>query len=97
LTTYLAYYWYKQNIWWLGHALLVAKPRHRSVGMFGALNRFIGRLDAEPTSHGNTQNPGDNTFGFQVLKNTSPELQLEPWFDFIIGINGHFIVGSTLG
>ena len=61
--------------------------------MFGALNRFIGRLDAEPAQQGNAQNPGDSTFGFQVLRNSNPDQPLEPWFDFIIGINGHFIVG----
>ncbi|RPB00619.1 hypothetical protein L873DRAFT_1679391 [Choiromyces venosus 120613-1] len=27
-------------------------------------------------------------FGFQVLKNTSPLLEIEPWFDYICGING---------
>ena len=64
--------------------------------MFGALNRFIGRLDAEPSQQPNNQNPGDNTFGFQVLRNTNSELALEPWFDFIIGLNGHFIV-RTIG
>jgi hypothetical protein len=63
--------------------------------MFGALNRFIGRLDAEPSQQANTQNPGDNTFGFQVLRNTNTELALEPWFDFIIGLNGHFIVRAA--
>ncbi|ETN39165.1 uncharacterized protein HMPREF1541_05388 [Cyphellophora europaea CBS 101466] len=59
--------------------------------MFGALNRIIGRLDAEPSQQSNTQNPGDNTFGFQVLRNPNTDLALEPFFDFIIGINGHFI------
>ncbi|KAF4210492.1 hypothetical protein CNMCM8980_004064 [Aspergillus fumigatiaffinis] len=56
--------------------------------MFGALNRFIGRLDAEPVQHPRTPT-GDNAFGFQVLRNKDPELPLEPWFDFIVGINGH--------
>ncbi|KAJ5772692.1 hypothetical protein N7520_003221 [Penicillium odoratum] len=56
--------------------------------MFGALNRFIGRLDGEPSQ--NPRNgPSDNAFGFQVLRNKDPELPLEPWFDFIVGINGH--------
>ena len=59
--------------------------------MFGALNRFIGRLDSDPAPQPTTQNPGDNTFGFQVLRNTNKEIPLEPWFDFIIGINGHYI------
>ncbi len=57
--------------------------------MFGALNRFISALDSDPQektsgAHGNS--------GFQVLRNTDPELPLEPWFDFIIGINGRTIV-----
>lgn len=60
--------------------------------MFGALNRFISALDAEPLRQPSNQGPGDNTYGFQVLRNTNKELPLEPWFDFIIGINGHFIV-----
>ncbi|EED23436.1 Golgi reassembly stacking protein, putative [Talaromyces stipitatus ATCC 10500] len=58
--------------------------------MFGALNRFIGRLDSEAVqndSHGH----GDNSFGFQILRNKDGDLPLEPWFDFIIGINGHLI------
>jgi golgi reassembly-stacking protein len=59
--------------------------------MFGVLNRFIGRLDAETSQH--SSRPGsDNAFGFQVLRNQDPDLPLEPWFDFIIGINGHLIV-----
>ncbi|PLB39581.1 putative Golgi reassembly stacking protein [Aspergillus candidus] len=57
--------------------------------MFGALNRFIGRLDAEPVQH--AQSPHDNAFGFQVLRNKDAELPLEPWFDFIVGINGRLI------
>lgn len=60
--------------------------------MFGALNRFIGRLDGEPGQQPRS-GPGDNAFGFQVLRNKDPELPLEPWFDFIVGINGHTIVG----
>lgn len=65
---------------------------HRRHTMFGALNRIIGRLDAEPAKQQGSQNPGDNTFGFQVLRNTNADLPLEPWFDFVIGLNGHFIV-----
>ncbi|PGH06428.1 hypothetical protein AJ79_06517 [Helicocarpus griseus UAMH5409] len=58
--------------------------------MFGALNRFIARLDSEPVQQ--QQNPfRDNPHGFQVLRNKNPELPLEPWFDFVIGINGHLI------
>ena len=50
--------------------------------MFNALNRFISRLDGDPqgqkeSSHG--------AFGFQVLRNTNLELNIEPWFDFIVG------------
>jgi hypothetical protein len=59
--------------------------------MFGALNRFIGRLDAETSQH-SSRPSSDNAFGFQVLRNQDPDLPLEPWFDFIIGINGHLIV-----
>jgi hypothetical protein len=62
--------------------------------MFGALNRFIGRLDAETPQQG-SNGPGDSSFGFQVLRNKDPDLPLEPWFDFIIGINGRLIVGVT--
>lgn len=29
-----------------------------------------------------------NSYGFQVLRNISPTLNLEPFFDFIVGING---------
>ncbi|KAK5097296.1 hypothetical protein LTR70_003696 [Exophiala xenobiotica] len=59
--------------------------------MFGALNRFISRLDAEPLPNNQPQNANDTSFGFQVLRNTNPDLQIEPWFDFIIGLNGHYI------
>ncbi|QSS61351.1 golgi reassembly stacking protein [Histoplasma capsulatum] len=59
--------------------------------MFSALNRFIARLDLEPGQ----QQFRDNPHGFQVLRNKDPELLLEPWFDFVIGINGHLIL--TLG
>ncbi|GBF61571.1 hypothetical protein TMEN_4075 [Trichophyton mentagrophytes] len=57
--------------------------------MFGALNRLISSLDADTSS---TQSHSrDNAYGFQVLRNKNPDLPLEPWFDFIIGINGHII------
>lgn len=59
--------------------------------MFGALNRFIGRLDGEPAQQPRN-GPNDNAFGFQVLRNKDADLPLEPWFDFIVGINGHPIV-----
>lgn len=63
--------------------------------MFGALNRFIGRLDEAPRE---PRNPtGESTsFGFQVLRNKDLELPLEPWFDFIVGINGHPIVCGSV-
>jgi hypothetical protein len=62
--------------------------------MFGALNRFISRLDADPAE----QRTGTHgAAGFQVLKNTNRELPLEPWFDFIIGINGRTIVRLQQG
>lgn len=60
--------------------------------MFGALNRFIGRLDGEPVQQPRN-GPNDNAFGFQVLRSKDADLPLEPWFDFIVGINGHPIVG----
>lgn len=63
--------------------------------MFGALNRFIGRFDAE-TPQQSSNGPGDNSFGFQVLRNKDPDLPLEPWFDFIIGINGRLIVSVQI-
>src|SRR5689334_21130860 len=56
--------------------------------MFNALNRFIGQLDGEPDERGGMQSAA----GFQVLKNSNPDLPLEPWFDFIIGINGRNLV-----
>ncbi|KAF2399890.1 hypothetical protein EJ06DRAFT_477627 [Trichodelitschia bisporula] len=53
--------------------------------MFGALNRLISRLDGDPQEqHSDT----GGAFGFQILKNVNDHLPLEPWFDFIIGING---------
>lgn len=58
--------------------------------MFGALNRFISRLDAND-SQGAQKPSSAGAFGFQVLRNTNTEISLEPWFDFIIGINGRTI------
>jgi uncharacterized phage infection (PIP) family protein YhgE len=66
-----------------------AAPRIMST-MFGALNRFISRLDAAPQDE--QQSAVGGAYGFQVLKNTNLEVPLEPWFDFIIGINGRTIV-----
>jgi hypothetical protein len=56
--------------------------------MFNALNRFISRLDSDAPA----QRSDHSAFGFQVLRNKSPELGIEPWFDFIVGINGRIIV-----
>lgn len=55
------------------------------------MNRFIARLDSEPQPQ---KRESQNAFGFQVLRNKNDDLQLEPWFDFIIGINGRTIVGT---
>ncbi|GAB7356994.1 hypothetical protein MBLNU459_g7826t1 [Dothideomycetes sp. NU459] len=57
--------------------------------MFGALNRFISRLDADPNAQ--KQRSTGGAYGFQVLRNSNPELPLDPWFDFVIGINGRTI------
>ena len=56
--------------------------------MFGALNRFIARLDSD----GPSQSSRDGQAGFQVLRNKNPEIAIEPWYDFIIGINGRQLV-----
>lgn len=61
--------------------------------MFNALNRFISRLDGEGPAAGKEATHG--TFGFQVLRNTNLELAVEPWFDFIVGINGRMIVSGS--
>ncbi|KAL0939115.1 GRASP55/65 family protein [Colletotrichum truncatum] len=53
--------------------------------MFNALNRFMSRLDGQQPTQ---QNNREGSFGFQVLRNTNLELHVDPWFDFIIGING---------
>jgi len=58
--------------------------------MFNALNRFISRLDSDSPA----QNSNHLAFGFQVLRNTNLELAIEPWFDFIVGINGRMIDDS---
>ena len=56
--------------------------------MFDALNRFISRLDeSQPQSSKN-----HDGYGFQVLRNKDSNLPIEPWFDFIIGINGRRVV-----
>ena len=55
--------------------------------VFGALNRFISRLDSDIPS-----SKSGSAFGFQVLRNKNPEIVIEPWFDFVIGINGRQVV-----
>ncbi|KXT03021.1 hypothetical protein AC578_684 [Pseudocercospora eumusae] len=62
--------------------------------MFGALNRFISRLDSDPNAVAgarSSQSSSGGHYGFQILRNTNSQIPLEPWFDFIIGINGHNI------
>ncbi len=61
--------------------------------MFGALNRFISRLDSDSPTQGAS---GHSLFGFQVLRNSDPELPIEPWYDFVVGINGRQIVRLSL-
>ena len=67
---------------------------HLIGSMFGVLNRFISRLDAAPLD--DQQSATNGAYGFQVLRNTNHEVPLEPWFDFIIGINGRTIVSLCL-
>ncbi|KAI0200145.1 golgi reassembly-stacking protein [Astrocystis sublimbata] len=55
--------------------------------MFNALNRYLSRLDGDSRP----QQAESQSFGFQVLRNTDLELAIEPWFDFIVGINGRSI------
>ena len=57
--------------------------------MFGALNRFISRLDSDAPSQ--PSRDSRNAFGFQVLRNKNNDIPIEPWYDFIIGINGRQI------
>lgn len=58
--------------------------------VFGALNRFISRLDSDTPPSKSGDGPGG--FGFQVLRNKNPEIAIEPWYDFVIGINGRQVV-----
>lgn len=60
--------------------------------MFASLNRFISRLDGDPVAQPASRIQG--AWGFQVLRNSNDDLPLEPWFDFIVGINGRQIVGT---
>ncbi|KAI8635346.1 GRASP55/65 PDZ-like domain-containing protein [Xylariaceae sp. FL1651] len=55
--------------------------------MFNALNRYLARLDGDARPQ---QREGQG-YGFQVLRNTNLELGVEPWFDFVVGINGRMI------
>ncbi|KAI0852675.1 GRASP55/65 PDZ-like domain-containing protein [Daldinia vernicosa] len=55
--------------------------------MFNALNRYLSRLDGDARP----QQKDGHGYGFQVLRNTNLELGIEPWFDFIVGINGRVI------
>ncbi|RPB13283.1 hypothetical protein P167DRAFT_522197 [Morchella conica CCBAS932] len=48
------------------------------------LKKFLPIVEDRP------RGPG-NGFGFQVLRNISPQLEVEPWFDFVCGINGRQI------
>lgn len=57
--------------------------------MFNALNRYLSRLDGDPRQQQQKEGHG---YGFQVLRNTNLELGVEPWFDFVVGINGRMIV-----
>ncbi|GAP83542.1 putative Golgi reassembly stacking protein [Rosellinia necatrix] len=55
--------------------------------MFNALNRYLSRLDGDSRP----QQKDSHGYGFQVLRNTNLELGIEPWFDFVVGINGRMI------
>ncbi|KAI0539659.1 GRASP55/65 PDZ-like domain-containing protein [Xylaria digitata] len=55
--------------------------------MFNALNRYLSRLDGDSRP----QQREGQSYGFQVLRNTNLELAVEPWFDFVVGINGRMI------
>lgn len=57
--------------------------------MFGALNRFISRLDSDAPPQPSRDTP--SAFGFQVLRNKNTDIPIEPWYDFIVGINGRQI------
>ena len=63
------------------------------MSVFGALNRLISRLDSDAPAQ--NAGVGHHAFGFQVLRNKNDEIPLEPWYDFVIGINGRQIVRSS--
>ncbi|EDU45821.1 golgi reassembly stacking protein 1 [Pyrenophora tritici-repentis Pt-1C-BFP] len=69
-------------------------PEPLLMSVFGALNRFISRLDAAPLNEEH-QSATNGAYGFQVLRNTNLEVPLEPWFDYVIGINGRTIVSYS--
>ncbi|PHH58988.1 hypothetical protein CDD81_3960 [Ophiocordyceps australis] len=60
--------------------------------MFNALNRFMSRLDG--AEHQQRQHDR-GSFGFQVLRNTTLGLSVEPWFDYVVGINGRPLDGPN--
>ena len=60
--------------------------------MFGAINRFISRLDSDVQSPASRD--GYTAYGFQVLSKKANEIPIEPWYDYITGINGRQIVCS---
>ncbi|POS80864.1 golgi reassembly stacking protein [Diaporthe helianthi] len=62
--------------------------------MFNALNRFMSRLDGEDPRQKQHQ---QGLFGFQVLRNTNLQLAIEPWFDFVVGINGRMLDDPSPG
>lgn len=69
------------------HGICNSNPRLRTnSNMFGALNRFISRLDSEGPSQSSREEHG--AFGFQVLRNKNTDIPIEPWYDLVIGING---------
>ena len=54
---------------------------------------------SQPPPMGNDQSTQisgtSSAWGFQVLRNTNPSIAIEPWFDFILGINGRQIVRAS--
>ncbi|MCJ1294192.1 hypothetical protein MMC34_005749 [Xylographa carneopallida] len=59
------------------------------MSVFGAINRFISRLDSDTSVQ--KSNVSHGAFGFRVLRNKNHEIPIEPWYDFVIGINGRQI------
>ncbi|KAK1075015.1 Serine--tRNA ligase, mitochondrial [Friedmanniomyces endolithicus] len=78
--------------WMPGELERIGASRRRAQAManlFGTLNRLISRLDSEPQAQQHSRST--TGYGFQILRNHNSGLGLEPWFDFIIGLNGHNI------